>query len=56
MDTIKEGAYEDTNRMFQPPVKVNYHVKKWFKDTDQQLTKVVENYIRTQKGLPTERL
>ena len=45
MDTIKEGKYEDTNRMFQPPVKVNYHVKQWFTDTHAQLSDVVKNYM-----------
>ena len=56
MDTIEEGRFEDTNAMFQKPAKYDYHVATWFKDTDQQLTKVVQNYIKSQKGLPTERL
>lgn len=56
MDTIEEGRFEDTNKMFQKPAKYDYHVATWFKDTDQQLTKVVQNYIKSQKGLPTERL
>jgi len=56
MDTIAEGRFEDTNAMFQKPAKYDYHVATWFKDTDQQLTKVVQNYIKSQKGLPTERL
>ena len=33
MDTIKEGRYEDTNRMFEKPTNVNYHVAEWFNDT-----------------------
>ena len=45
MDTIKAGKYEDTNRIFQPPVKVNYHVKQWFTDTHAQLSDVVKNYM-----------
>ena len=45
MDTIKQGKYEDTNRIFQPPTKVNYHVKEWFNDTHQQLMEVVKNYM-----------
>ena len=45
MDTIKAGKYEDTNRMFQPPIKVNYHVKEWFNDTHQQLMEVAKNYM-----------
>ena len=45
MDTIKSGKYEDTNRIFQPPVKVNYHVSEWFHDTHAQLSDVVKNYM-----------
>ena len=45
MDTIKEGKYEDTNRIFQPPVKVNYHVSEWFNDTHAQLSDVIKNYM-----------
>lgn len=45
MDTIKEGRYEDTNKMFVPPTNVDYHVSEWFTDTHEQLAKVVEKYI-----------
>jgi adenylylsulfate kinase len=47
MDTIKEGRFEDTNAMFEPlgSGEYNYHVAKWFTDTDQQLTSVVQRYI-----------
>jgi len=45
MDTIKEGRFEDTNKMFQNPVKCDYHVNKWFEDTHQQLAEVVINYM-----------
>lgn len=30
MDTIKEGRYEDTNKVFEPPSSCDYHVDKWF--------------------------
>ena len=29
MDTIKEGRYKDTNKMFQNPDKVNFHITEW---------------------------
>ena len=29
MDTIKEGRYEDTNKLFQNPNKVDFHIKEW---------------------------
>jgi adenylylsulfate kinase len=45
MDTIKEGRYEDTNKMFQVPIKSDYHVAEWFTDTHQQLSEVIKNYI-----------
>lgn len=45
MDTIEEGRFEDTNKMFEAPTKFDYHVKKWFTDTHQQLSEVVMNYM-----------
>ena len=29
MDTIKEGRFEDTNKLFQNPEKVTYHITQW---------------------------
>ena len=29
MDTIKEGRFEDTNKLFQKPDNVTYHIKEW---------------------------
>tara|TARA_A100001015_G_scaffold219710_1_gene247180 strand:+ start:1436 stop:1849 length:414 start_codon:yes stop_codon:yes gene_type:complete len=29
MDTIKEGRFEDTNKLFQSPENVTYHIKEW---------------------------
>ena len=45
MDTIDEGRFEDTNKMFQAPTNFDYHVKQWFTDTHQQLSEVVMNYM-----------
>ena len=45
MNTIQEGKYADTNRMFQAPVEVNYHVAEWFDNTHIQLMDVVKSYI-----------
>jgi adenylylsulfate kinase len=46
MDTIKEGRFEDTNKMFEHPIaKCDYHVSAWFDDTHKQLVKVVESYM-----------
>ena len=51
MDTIKEGKYEDTNRMFEKPTDVNYHVSEWFNDTHAQLLEVVQNYMERYKNV-----
>ena len=50
MDTIKEGRFEDTNKMFVPPKKgeYDYHVAEWFDDTHTQLVEVVKNYMEKQ--------
>ena len=53
MDTIKEGRYEDTNRMFEKPQHVNYHVSAWFHNTHEQLLQVVNNYMLMKEGKPT---
>jgi hypothetical protein len=48
MDTIKEGRFEDTNKMYVPLENGQYdhHVSEWFDDTDKQLVEVVEKYIK----------
>tara|TARA_B110000238_G_scaffold85209_1_gene93685 strand:- start:1696 stop:2121 length:426 start_codon:yes stop_codon:yes gene_type:complete len=45
MDTIKQGRFEDTNKMFQAPVEYDYHVAEWFDNTHIQLMDVVKSYI-----------
>jgi adenylylsulfate kinase len=29
MDTIQEGRFEDTNKLFQNPENVSFHIKEW---------------------------
>ena len=29
MDTIEEGRFEDTNKIFEPPSKIDFHIKEW---------------------------
>ena len=48
MDTIKEGRFEDTNKMFNAPTHFDYQVREWFTDTHQQLSEVVLNYMEKQ--------
>ena len=50
VDTITAGRFEDTNKMFENPPKCNYHVAKWFDDTDRQLSEVFENFKEKHSG------
>jgi adenylylsulfate kinase len=56
MDTIEQGRYEDTNKMFQRPdthwAGVDYHVAKWFDDTHSQLVPVIERFMKKQNTTP----
>lgn len=54
MDTIKEGRFEDTNKLFEKPKNVDYHVSEWFNDTHAQLVLVVQNYMLRKDGKPTK--
>ena len=45
MDTIEEGRFEDTNKMFETPENVDYHVEKWFTNTPKVLHEVVQRYV-----------
>ena len=47
MDTIKEGRFEDTNKMFEPLEKdeYDYHVSGWFDNTHRELVNVVSKYM-----------
>jgi adenylylsulfate kinase len=51
MDTIKEGRFEDTNKMFVPLEndEYDYHVSEWFDDTHKELMQVVQKYIHREK-------
>jgi adenylylsulfate kinase len=48
MDTIKEGRFEDTNKMFEPLTdqEYDYHVSEWFDDTHLQLLSVIAKFIQ----------
>jgi adenylylsulfate kinase len=51
MDTIKEGRFEDTNKIFEPPINFDYHVSEWFEDTHKQLVEVVSTYMQRNKNV-----
>lgn len=44
MDTIKEGIYEDTNKLFQNPIKVDFHITEWNQHNHEDIAKeILEN-------------
>jgi len=45
MDTIKEGRFEDTNKVFVNPPHCDYHVSEWFTDTHEQLMPVMLRWM-----------
>lgn len=45
MDTIAEGRFEDTNKIFEQPLQYDYHVSAWFDDTHEVLFEVLKSWI-----------
>ena len=44
MDTIKECRYEDTNKLFQNPIKVDFHITEWNQHNHEDIAKeILEN-------------
>ena len=45
MDTIDEGRFEDTNKLFEGPSKIDFHIKEWndhnHKDVAEEILKSV---------------
>ena len=50
MDTIKQGRFEDTNKIFEPVLKYYYHVSRWFDDTHKELVNIVSTYMQRNKN------
>jgi len=51
MNTIKEGRFEDTNKVFEDPLNYDYQVSKWFDDTHEVLAGVVQRYLKWKKDV-----
>ena len=51
MNTIKEGRFEDTNKVFEDPLNHDYQVSKWFDDTHEALAGVVQRYLKWKKDV-----
>lgn len=41
MDTIKEGRFEDTNKIFEAPRHCDYHITEWYPSTHLELEPVI---------------
>ena len=41
MDTIKEGRYEDTNKLFQDPDRVDFHITEWNEHNHEDIAKEI---------------
>ena len=41
MDTIKEGRYEDTNKLFQDPERVDFHITEWNEHNHEDVAKEI---------------
>tara|TARA_B110000503_G_scaffold111197_1_gene166439 strand:- start:1516 stop:1950 length:435 start_codon:yes stop_codon:yes gene_type:complete len=52
MNTIDQGRFEDTNKMFVTPEKsdIDYEVGAWFDDTHEQLVKVLSSFMKRDKN------
>ena len=41
MDTIKKGRYEDTNKLFQNPEQVDFHIMEWNQHNHDDIAKEI---------------
>jgi len=44
MHTIKEGRFEDTNRIFEIPTSYNYVVKEWSEDNHEKIIPLINQW------------
>ena len=51
MNTIEEGRFEDTNKIFETPPKCDYKVSGWFNDTHVQLLKVISAFMKRDENV-----
>ena len=49
MDTITEGRYEDTNKLFQNPSKVDFHITEWNEHNHDDLAKEILKNVWLEK-------
>ena len=45
MDTIDEGRFEDTNKIFEKPTKIDFHVTEWNERNHKEIAdEILKNY------------
>ena len=45
LDTIEEGMFEDTNALFEPPEKVDFHIKEWNDHNHNDVAKKIKQNV-----------
>lgn len=45
MNTIDEGRFEDTNKMFVNPKQYDYIVQKWYENTQEEVAKIIKGEL-----------
>ena len=46
MDTVDESQYPDTDKLFEPPTQVDFHVTEWFDDTHLKVADAIRRFKR----------
>ena len=49
MNTIKEGRFEDTNKIFENPEKADYIVTEWLNETPQKIADILQKTLKGEK-------
>lgn len=44
LDTIPEGRFEDTNKIFEKPKHVDYHITEWYPATHLELAPILQKF------------
>ena len=45
LDTIEEGRFEDTNALFEPPEKVDFHITEWNDHNHNDVAKKIKENV-----------
>ena len=45
MDTIEKGRYEDTNKIFENPKKIDFHVTEWNEENHKKIAEEILKHV-----------